>query len=79
MPSYVCLIYRKDDTVATVEMIDGVDDEGAIAIAAAINFGERQVRGYELWRSGVKITSNLPWGQKSAHLHSDSGPSATLA
>ena len=68
MPSYVCMIYGKDDKVVAVENFDREDDAGAMAEAEAIATSKVGCRGYELWNGGKKVASSLPKaGQPSAH------------
>ena len=68
MPSYVCMIYGKDDQVITVEGFDRPVDAAAVTEAEAIATSNVGCRGYELWKGGKKIATSLPKaGQPSAH------------
>jgi len=60
MPNYVCIVYARDDRVLKVEDFERDGDERAIREAVAVAESIQDCRGYELWRAGRRISSNLP-------------------
>ena len=66
VPSYICMIFSRDDRVLKVENFERDNDEQAEREAMAIMTSVRDPRGYELWRGGRKIAAHLtkrtsPW------------------
>jgi hypothetical protein len=66
MPSYICMIFARDDTVLKVETFVREDDVQAEREAVAIMTSTQDTRGYELWSGGKKVSAHLtkrtsPW------------------